>query len=141
MRPAKYATPEARLAARREADRARKSAVRKNPREAETVSAETPVVTETLSAITTVSAETQVSAITPVGDRPSPTWPAFSPVAVPADVWVGAGRGSPRQYKGDWYVLVSRSPNDDAAVALADYDARLPLTCAHGLQGWQCHAC
>ena len=62
-----------------------------------------------------------------------------------------AGRGSPRTYQGQSYVLIARSVQalvagqctDDAyaVIPAADWEARLDHRCAHGLQGWACHAC
>lgn len=68
---------------------------------------------------------------------------------VPHDgpLWIGAGRGTSREYKGEHYVLVSRSVReageDDrhGVVTDADWNARLPRTCWHGLKGWACHVC
>ena len=68
---------------------------------------------------------------------------------VPHDgpLWIGAGRGTSREYKGEHYVLVSRSVReageDDrhGVVTAADWNARLSQTCWHGLKGWACHVC
>ena len=63
-----------------------------------------------------------------------------------ADPWIGAGRGTVREYKGRRLVLVARGTTDPDApehgvVTEADWTARLAQTCEHGLKGWSCHEC
>ncbi len=60
--------------------------------------------------------------------------------------WVGAGRGTPREYRGALYVLVARGTPDPAmpehgVVTDADWHARLAQHCQHNLAGWSCHSC
>ena len=63
-----------------------------------------------------------------------------------ADPWIGAGRGTERTYKGRQYALVARGTHgqgehEHGVVSAADWHARLPQRCAHGLAGWSCHGC
>lgn len=63
-----------------------------------------------------------------------------------ATPWSGSGRGMPREYNGQMFVLVARGTTDPArpehgVVTLADWHARLAQHCPHNLAGWSCHSC
>ena len=80
-----------------------------------------------------------VAGLTPVRHQPH----------VPLSIF--SGRGSPRTYHGQSYVLIARSApalvagqyaeDAYAVIPATDWAARLDQRCAHGLQGWACHAC
>ena len=93
----------------------------------------------TIGPAVTVGVTQPVTALIPVRHQPH----------VPLSIF--QGRGSPRTYHGASYVLIARSVPalvagqcaDDAYAVIPadDWAARLDQRCAHGLQGWACHAC
>ena len=65
---------------------------------------------------------------------------------VPLSLFDGVGRGTIRTHTdGQQYVMVSRHAGSDLGelgiVMVADWQARLPQRCDHGLAGWACHSC